>query len=52
MYGKRIVVVDDVTTTGATLQSAARTIAQAKPVLTNALVLAIADPRHRDFQLV
>ena len=52
VYGKRIVVVDDVTTTGATLQSAARTIAQVNPALMNALVIAIADPRHRDFEAV
>jgi ComF family protein len=52
VYGKRIVVVDDVTTTGATLQSAARTIAQGKPSLLNAIVVAVADPRHRDFEVV
>ena len=52
VYGRRIVVVDDVTTTGATLQSAARTVAQGKPALLNALVIAIADPRHRDFETV
>ena len=52
VYGKRILVVDDVMTTGATLQSAGRTIAQGKPVLLNALVVAVADPRHRDFEAV
>ena len=52
VYGKRIVVVDDVMTTGATIQSAGRTIAQGKPVLMNALVVAVADPRHRDFEAV
>jgi ComF family protein len=52
VYGRRIVVVDDVTTTGATLQSAARTIVQGKPSLLNALVVAVADPGHRDFEAV
>jgi ComF family protein len=52
VYGKRVVVVDDVMTTGATLQAAGRTIAQGKPVLMNAIVVAIADPRRHDFQSV
>jgi ComF family protein len=49
--GKRIVVVDDVVTTGATLQAVARTLNAAKPARLEALVIAIADPKGRDFQV-
>jgi ComF family protein len=49
---KRVLVIDDVTTTGATLQSLARTLKRAKPANLSALVVAIADPKHRDFQVV
>ena len=50
--GKHVVVIDDVTTTGATLQSLARTLRRAKPASLSALVLAVADPKHRDFHVV
>lgn len=50
--GKRILVIDDVTTSGATLQSIARTLAPAKPRSLHALVLAIADPKGRHFESV
>jgi len=50
--GKHVLVIDDVTTTGATLQSFARTLRRAKPASLTALVIAIADPKHRDFQVV
>ncbi|HEV8605150.1 MAG TPA: ComF family protein [Tepidisphaeraceae bacterium] len=46
---KRVLVVDDVLTTGATLQAVARTLLLAKPASLSAVVLAVADPRHRDF---
>lgn len=50
--GKHVVLVDDVMTTGATLQSAARTISDAKPASLCALVVAVADPKHHDFQSI
>ncbi|MGD0462593.1 MAG: phosphoribosyltransferase family protein [Tepidisphaeraceae bacterium] len=49
---KRITLVDDVVTTGSTLKAAARAMAQAAPATINVLVLAVADPRRRDFQAV
>jgi predicted amidophosphoribosyltransferase len=50
--GKHVVLVDDVATTGATLQSAARVLMQARPASLSALVLAVADPKHQDFQAI
>jgi ComF family protein len=47
-----IVIVDDVFTTGATLRAVARTLKQARPSSISAIVLAIADPRRRDFQTI
>jgi ComF family protein len=47
--GKRILVVDDVLTTGATLQAVGRVLLTAKAASLSGLVLAVADPRHRDF---
>ena len=52
LAGKRVLVIDDVTTTGATLQSLARTVRRARPASLSALVLAVADPKHRNFQVV
>jgi ComF family protein len=49
--GKHVVVVDDVTTTGATLQIVARTLAPAKPSRISAVVLAASDPKGRDFTI-
>jgi len=49
---KRIVLVDDVMTSGATLRAAARALMTAKPRTIHALVLAAADPKGSDFQAV
>lgn len=50
--GRRILVIDDVTTTGATLQSIGRTLLAAGPANLDALVLAVADTKGRDFQRI
>jgi ComF family protein len=50
--GRRVTLVDDVMTTAATLKSAAAALKDARPSGINALVLAVADPRRRDFQSV
>jgi ComF family protein len=52
LAGKRVTVVDDVLTTGATLQSLARTLKPARPARLCALALAIADPEGRNFEMV
>jgi competence protein ComFC len=50
--GKHVVVVDDVKTTGATLQSAARALEEAKPASLSAITIAIADPKGRGFEQI
>jgi predicted amidophosphoribosyltransferase len=50
--GRHVVIVDDITTTGATLQSVARSLKPAKPATMSALVIAIADPNGRDFETI
>jgi ComF family protein len=49
---KRVTIVDDVMTTASTLKSVARAIAEGEPASISAIVLAVADPRHQDFQAV
>lgn len=50
--GKRVTVVDDVLTTGATLRTIARTMRDAKPVHLCAITIAIADPEWNDFEKI
>jgi ComF family protein len=52
LQGKTIALVDDVLTTASTLKSAARALQDANPAAIHAIVLAVADPRRRDFQAV
>jgi len=51
VHDKRVLVIDDVMTTGATLQSVARALKPADPAALDALVIAVADPKRRDFEV-
>jgi ComF family protein len=50
--GKHVVVIDDVMTTGATLQTVAGTLRAGRPASLSAIVLAVADPKSRDFRAI
>ncbi len=50
--GRHVVIVDDVMTTGATLQSVARALGPAEPASLSAVVVAVADPLGQDFQMI
>jgi ComF family protein len=52
IFGRHVVVVDDVTTSGATLQAVARLLKECAPASLCAMTLAIADPRHRGFEAI
>jgi ComF family protein len=49
VHDRKIVVIDDVMTTGATLQTLARALKPAKPRKLSAIVIAVADPKGKDF---
>jgi ComF family protein len=49
---KHVVVIDDVTTTGATLHHAGKTLKEADPASLCAIVVAVADPQGRDFEAI
>jgi len=50
--GKHVVLVDDVVTTAATLQTMAREVRRHEPASVSAVVLAIADPKGRAFEVI
>lgn len=52
IMGRHIVLVDDVLTSGATLINAARVLKQAAPASICAIVIAVADPKGRAFEVM
>lgn len=49
---RRVIAIDDVMTSGATLKEVGRTLLDAEPAGLSAIVLAVADPRGRAFQAI
>ncbi len=52
VHGKHLVLVDDVMTTGSTLVSLARALQSASPSRLSVIVLYVADPRGREFEVI
>jgi ComF family protein len=50
--GQHVIVIDDVRTTGATLHALARALRPAKPASLSAIVVALADPKGKDFEAI
>jgi predicted amidophosphoribosyltransferase len=50
--GRRVCVVDDVTTTGATLKEVGRVLRAGEATELSAIVLAVADPKGRGFEAI
>jgi len=50
--GRHVLLVDDVMTSGATVRSAARTLAAAKPASISVLAVAVADPKGRAYEFI
>ena len=52
LFGKHVVIVDDVMTTGSTLRELGRLLKHAAPASLSTLVLAVSDPRGRGFEAI
>ncbi len=50
IVGKRVLLIDDVVTVGATMRAVARCVREARPMSINALALAVADDKRRDLR--
>ena len=52
IFGRHVMVIDDVTTSGATLKAVGMALKEAAPASLCAMVIAIADPKGRSFQAI
>jgi ComF family protein len=50
--GHHVIVIDDVRTTGATMQALARALRPAKPASLSSIIVAVADPKGKDFEAI